>query len=179
MSAIMADNPLATGLDPVHRTYMLQALNLARKSPPKPTNYCVGAVLVSAATSTVLSTGYTLECEGNTHAEQCCFIKLAKEYGVEEENLGDVLPASVLYTTVEPCSVRLSGNKTCVERILGLKGKIAVVYVGVKEPETFVGQNQGRQKLEDAGIKVVLVDGLEKEILQVATAGHVKTDSNP
>lgn len=83
---------------------------------------------------------------------------------------------TVLYTTVEPCAKRLSGNRPCVERILRLANKIQVVYVGVKEPETFVGENEGRARLEEAGIKVVLVEGLEEEILEIATAGHT-TDS--
>jgi len=156
--------------------YMRYALNLARKSPPAPTNYCVGALLVDADKKTTLATGYTLECEGNTHAEQCCFRKLAAEHNVSEQNLGDIgiLPANmVLYTTVEPCYKRLSGNIPCVQRILQLGKAIKTVYVGVKEPEKFVGQNTGRKQLEDAGIKVVLVPGMEKEILEVATAGHV------
>lgn len=158
----------------LHVEYMKQALNLARKSPPKPTNYRVGALLVDAKTNTVLTTGYTLECEGNTHAEQSCFIKLAKEHNLSEEHLVDVLPEeTVLYTTVEPCFKRLSGNLPCVQRILKLRKAIKTVYVGVKEPEKFVGENTGRKQLEDAGIKVVLVEGMEKEILEVATAGHV------
>ena len=157
-----------------HVAYMRDALNLARKSPPKPTNYRVGAILLDAQTNTILATGYTLECEGNTHAEQSCFIKLAEQHGVPEEFLADILPQeTVLYTTVEPCFKRLSGNLPCVERILLLAKVIKTVYVGVKEPEKFVGENTGRKKLEDAGIKVVLVQGLEKEILEVATAGHV------
>lgn len=53
---------------------------------------------------------------------------------------------------------------------------IETVYVGVKEPEKFVGENTGRKQLEDAGIKVVLVEGMEKEILKVATAGHTIAD---
>jgi pyrimidine deaminase RibD-like protein len=73
---------------------------------------------------------------------------------------------------VEPCFKRLSGNLPCVERILRLGNAIETVYVGVKEPEKFVGENTGRKQLEDAGIKVVLVEGMEKEILKVATAGH-------
>jgi len=48
------------------------ALELAEKSPPKPTNYRVGAVVVDAFNN-ILATGYTLELPGNTHAEQCCF----------------------------------------------------------------------------------------------------------
>ena len=128
---------------------------------------------MNSKTGTILATGYTLECEGNTHAEQCCFIKLAREHRIPEEQLGSILPEeTVLYTTVEPCFKRLSGNLPCVERILGLGNAIKMVYVGVKEPETFVGANTGRRKLEEAGVKVVLVEGMEKEILEVATAGH-------
>lgn len=160
-----------------HLAYMKYALALAQKSPPKPTNYRVGAILVNAATNTILTTGYTLECEGNTHAEQSCFIKLAKKHSLPEDQLSSVLPEdTALYTTVEPCFKRLSGNLPCVQRILALgkDGKgIKTVYVGVKEPEKFVGENTGRKQLEDAGIEVVLVEGLEKEILEVATAGHV------
>jgi pyrimidine deaminase RibD-like protein len=165
-------------LSNLHVDYMQKALNLARKSPPKPTNYRVGAVLLNEPANTVLSTGYTLECEGNTHAEQSCFVKLAKEYNISEEQLGDILPErTVLYTTVEPCFKRLSGNLACVERILRLGKAIKTVYVGVKEPEKFVGENTGRKQLEDAGIEVVLVEGMEKEILEVATAGHVPEGS--
>jgi pyrimidine deaminase RibD-like protein len=131
-------------------------------------------LLVDAKTNTVITTGYTLECEGNTHAEQSCFIKVAKEHNISEEQLVDVLPEeTVLYTTVEPCFKRLSGKLPCVQRILKLGNAIKTVYVGVKEPEKFVGENTGRKQLEDAGIEVVLVEGMEKEILEVATAGHV------
>ncbi|KAI6710501.1 DRAP deaminase [Diplocarpon mali] len=158
-----------------HVVYMRQALDLARKSPPKPTNYRVGALLVDAQANTVIATGYTLECDGNTHAEQSCFIKLAKRHQVAEDALADVLPGgTVLYTTVEPCFKRLSGNLPCVERIIRLGNAIKTVYVGVEEPEKFVGENTGRKQLEDAGIEVILVHGLEEEILEVATAGHIK-----
>lgn len=157
-----------------HLEYMRQALDLARKSPPKPTNYRVGALLVDAKTNTILSTGYTLECEGNTHAEQSCLIKLCEAHNLAEDALAQVLPeGTVLYTTVEPCFKRLSGNLPCVERIIRLGSAIRTVYVGVKEPEKFVGENTGRKQLEDAGIQVILVQGIEKEILEVATAGHV------
>lgn len=131
--------------------------------------------MVDSSSNEILATGYTLELPGNTHAEQCCFLKLAEKHGVSEENLKDVLPADlVLYTTVEPCSKRLSGNLPCVERVKRLAGSIKTVYVGILEPETFVAENTGRTSLQEAGISVVAVEGLEKEILEVATAGHVK-----
>ena len=162
-----------------HLAYMKYALTLARKSPPKPTNYRVGAVLVNSSTNTILATGYTLECEGNTHAEQSCFVKLSQQHAVLEERLQEVLPEeTVLYTTVEPCFKRLSGNLPCVQRILRLGGKVKRVYVGVREPEKFVGENTGRKTLEDGGVEVVLVEGLEGEILSVATAGHVPEGSD-
>ncbi|KAL2016095.1 hypothetical protein VTK56DRAFT_4269 [Thermocarpiscus australiensis] len=158
-----------------HKAFMQLALEQAKKSPPKPTNYRVGAVLVDSASNEILATGYTLELPGNTHAEQCCFLKLAENYGVPEEKLKEVLPSELaLYTTVEPCSTRLSGNLPCVERVLRLAGSIRTVYVGIMEPETFVAENTGKKSLQDAGISVVHVEGLEKEILDVATAGHVK-----
>ena len=160
-----------------HDAYMRFALSLAQKSEPKPTNFRVGAVLVDASSNQILSTGYTLELPGNTHAEQCCFEKFSGSKGVSADQVGSVLPEhAVLYTTMEPCYKRGSGNLPCTERILRTKsagnGGIKTVYLGVKEPETFVGENKGRAKLEEAGIASVHVIGFEEEILKVATAGH-------
>ncbi|KAF2812240.1 cytidine deaminase-like protein [Mytilinidion resinicola] len=162
-----------------HPSYMRLALSYAHESRPLPTNFRVGALLVDSASNRILTSGYTLELPGNTHAEQCCLSKYAAEHNIPEERVGEVLPErAVIYTTVEPCVKRLSGNRSCVERIVETRSKgggIRKVYVGVKEPETFVGDNQGRKILEDAGVEVVLVGGLEEEILRVATAGHVAT----
>ncbi|KAF2193452.1 cytidine deaminase-like protein [Zopfia rhizophila CBS 207.26] len=161
-----------------HATYMRLALDQAHESPPKPTNFRVGALLVDEDTSTILSRGYTLELPGNTHAEQCCLAKYAQAHDLPEERVGEVLPPnSVIYTTMEPCGLRLSGNLPCVERIVRTKeggNGIRKVYLGVKEPEKFVGKNKGRKVLEDNGIEVVHVGGFEEEILRVATAGHEK-----
>lgn len=156
---------------------MRLALEQAKKAPPKPTNFCVGAVLVSpSARDPILAVGHTMELAGNTHAEQCCLLKIAKEAGVSEEDVGKVLPPdTVIYTTMEPCNMRLSGNLPCADRILKTRehgGGIHKVYLGVKEPEKFVGENEGRKKLEDAGVEVVHIGGMEQEILRVATAGH-------
>ncbi len=59
-----------------------------------------------------------------------------------------------------------------MERILRLNGAIKVVYVGIREPEVFVGENVGMQKLKDAGVIVEVVEGIQDRILQVSTAGH-------
>ncbi|PWY73490.1 DRAP deaminase [Aspergillus eucalypticola CBS 122712] len=163
-----------------HKAYMEYALDQARLSPPAPTKFCVGAVLVDADKNEILSTGYSMELPGdrpgdpgNTHAEHCCFIKVADQHDIPENQIGKVLPQNtVLYTTMEPCNRRLSGNRTCVERILQLGDAIKVVYVGIKEPEKFIGENTGRKRLEKAGVVVELVEGMEDRITEVATAGH-------
>lgn len=155
-----------------HLKYMQYALALAKHAPPKPTNFCVGAVLVEEITNRVLTTGYTMELPGNTHAEQCCLMKYDEIAAVD-----DIKPQRlVIYTTMEPCNKRASGNKPCTETILETKnrshGGIKTVFVGVREPEKFVRQNTSRAKLEEADIGYTHVPGLEEEILAVATAGH-------
>jgi len=159
--------------------YMRLALDQAKKAPPKPTNFCVGAVLVSPSSKPqILALGHTMELPGNTHAEQCALQKIAEAAGLPEGEAGKALPNdTVIYTTMEPCNMRLSGNAPCVDRILQTRqwgGGIQAVYLGVKEPEKFIGENQGRKKLEDAGVRVIHLGGFENEILQVATAGHEK-----
>lgn len=179
----MADSemPSIGALD--HERYMRLALSIAEKSVPRSTNFRVGAVLVDEATNEILSTGYTLELPGNTHAEQCCLDKYCGMKGVSVDHIGNVLPKqSALYTTMEPCDRRASGNVPCTERILktksGIGGGIKTVYLGVKEPIIFVGENTGRMKLEEGGVTCVHVSGLEEEILKVATAGHKRDGEN-
>ena len=175
-SVTCANTKMGTVSDSHVRT-MRHCLNLARKSPPKPTNFRVGAVIVRLSDNEVIAEGYTLQLPGNTHAEQCCLLKLAEQHSVSEEQLASsITEPHALYTTVEPCFKRLSGNLPCVERVIRQKSWIKKVYVGVTEPETFVGQNPGRKMLEDSGIEVIHVEGLGDEILQVATAGHIKDE---
>ena len=165
-----------------HQAFMKYALERARLSPTASTKLCVGAVLVNADNGEVLSTGYSLELRenslgdpGSTHAKQCCFIKVTMKHGLREEEIGQVLPENaVLYTTMEPCNQRLSSNRTCMERILRLKGAIGTVYVGIKEPEVFVGHNMGIRRLEDAGVKVTILDKMHDRVMKVSLAGHEK-----
>ncbi|KAK3936653.1 bifunctional protein RIB2 [Diplogelasinospora grovesii] len=167
-----------------HHAFMGHAIEQARKSPPKPTKFCVGAVLVNGDTGEILSTGYSEELPGDrpgdpgaTHAEHCCFIKVADAHSISEAEIEQVLPVNtVLYTTLEPCNKRLTGNRTCTDRILGLSSVIKVVYVGIREPGTFIKMNDGMKRLKDAGIQVVVMEeddaDLRKRILDVTFAGH-------
>jgi len=168
-----------------HVGYMEYALEQARHSPPAPSKFCVGAVLIDADKNEILSTGWSLELPdnnladpGKTHAEQCCLIKVSRKYNLPEERLVEVLPRNtVLYTTMEPCNKRLSGNRPCVDRILTLSESIKAVYIGIKEPENFIEQSVlvvGRKRLQDAGVEVNFVEGMEDRIMEVTMAGHEK-----
>ncbi|KAK9463989.1 cytidine deaminase-like protein [Lipomyces oligophaga] len=144
--------------------YLELALKEAQNCVATPTAFCVGAVIVLPA-DIVLSTGYSRELPGNTHAEQCALEKLI--------NQGHIPPArsAVIYTTMEPCSERLSGNLPCVDRILQ-SNLFHTVVVGVVEPDTFIKKNIGKQKLSDAGINYFHVSGFEQRCLEIAQRGH-------
>lgn len=180
-----------------HLIYLRKCLSLAQNSPPRPTNFRVGAILVSRkrtidkdtrsnhidiSDDQILCTGYTMELAGNTHAEQCCLANYAAVHHIADERVAEVLPSEpdrllIMYVTMEPCGRRLSGNEPCVQRIIRTRGEgnrkgIEKVYFGVKEPGKFVGESEGCKMLTGAGIECEIVKGLEKEILEVATAGH-------
>ncbi|GAB5591489.1 hypothetical protein Unana1_06389 [Umbelopsis nana] len=132
--------------------FMRMAIEQANLSQPVESAYCVGAVLVDA-TGQVLSTGYSRELPGNTHAEQCALDKLSDSRMAEN---------AICYTTMEPCSTRLSGNKPCVERLI--EAKVKKVIMGVKEPPNFV-ECSGVDLLRQADIEVLVVPGVEEECL--------------
>lgn len=177
--------------------FLRLALEEARKSPPKPTNFCVGALLISG--DRVLSAGYTLELEGNTHAEQCALTKYleSRSHAASkrtERPAGEALNIiltpdvdAVLYTTMEPCSYRLSGNQSCVSRIIATrspdpKSGIRKVVFGAKEPGDFVKDSQSCRMLDEAGVtwEYARDPQLETEILRVAKAGHgTKLEERP
>lgn len=143
-------------LEPVKK-YMAQALEEAKKCGPTTTQYNVGCVITNNGAA--ISTGHSRELPGNTHAEQCALEKL------------DEVPAGAeLFTTMEPCTLRLSGNLPCTDRILATP--IKTVFVGVSEPDTFVANNSSKAKLAEAGIEYIIVPGFEKDILATATLGH-------
>ncbi|CAN6625422.1 bifunctional protein Rib2p [Trichomonascus vanleenenianus] len=151
-----------------HRPFMQMALEEARKCGPTETAFSVGAVLVKDGE--VLETGYSRELPGNTHAEQCALQKYFDRTGEK-----DVPPGTVIYTTMEPCSLRLSGNEPCVDRIL--KTSIKTVFVGVMEPDTFVKKNTGLDKLRHAGVEYIHIPGFEAEAIKAATFGHPSKES--
>lgn len=140
---------------------MQLALEQAKRATPTPNAFCVGCVIVNE--QQLISTGFSRELPGNTHAEQCALMKLDKS------NLHEELE---LYTTMEPCSIRLSGQVPCTDTILTFnrnrpQSPITKVYVGVGEPDDFVNC-EGTRKLIDNGVQVIKLPGLEVECLHVA-----------
>eukprot|EP00944_MAST-04C_sp_MAST-4C-sp1_P008109 g8109.t1 len=137
-----------------HVDFMLQAVNCAFQSAPVDTAYCVGCVIVK--NGEVISTGFSRELPGNTHAEESAIKKLEKQ-NISAEGCD-------LYSTMEPCSKRLSGNEPCAKRII--ENSVKRVFVGVLEPANFVNCT-GVQQLLDAGIEVIAVqaEGLKEKCL--------------
>ncbi|ETW03327.1 hypothetical protein, variant [Aphanomyces invadans] len=127
--------------------FMRLAIAQAHLSPPTESAYCVGCVVVKD--DRVISTGFSRELPGNTHA--CALLKLDMQASGTE-----------LYTTMEPCSVRLSGNKPCVESCIA--ANVSRIVIGVMEPSKFV-QCEGVRLLREQGIQVDLLVGLEAECL--------------
>lgn len=147
------------------KKFMELAIEEAKNCADTTTAFSVGAVLVKD--NQVLSTGYSRELLGNTHAEQCALEKYFKKTGET-----DVPPGTVIYTTMEPCSERLSGNLPCTDRIL--KTNIKTVFVGVMEPDTFIKNNIGYEKLVSHGVSYIHIPGYEKMCLDIAFKGHEK-----
>ncbi|GAB9466184.1 Cytidine deaminase-like protein [Globisporangium polare] len=129
--------------------FMRLAIAEAHKSVPSENAFCVGCVIVRDGA--VLSTGFSRELPGNTHAEQVALDKL--DFDAED---------ATVYTTMEPCSTRVSGNVACVQSCL--RAKVGRVVVGVMEPKNFV-VCEGVRLLQDAGVQVALLQGLEDECL--------------
>ncbi|KAF9571001.1 hypothetical protein EC968_001086 [Mortierella alpina] len=216
----------------MHIHFMKLAIEQANLSIPVPSGYCVGAVLVQETHPDpdsdlpqvdrfrVVATGYSRELPGNTHAEECCLIKLAAAAEKEaEKDLDAGLVADgedgddvdqqsrtgadqqqqkhhqelqhhrhaaisalrrrrssvklrqewIMYSTMEPCSTRLSGHRACADLLI--ESGVRRVYVGVREPDHFVKTVVGVEKMVERGIDVVHIPGFEE--LCLAPNQHV------
>jgi pyrimidine deaminase RibD-like protein len=136
---------------------MKQCLTLSLQSPVSPTAFCVGSILTfpspsrsSSQAPSILSTGFSREPPNPTsHAESSAISKflalpLASVHKLilssspllteaEKEEIGrltyeDVLKRADCYTTLEPCSVRTSGEPDCA-RLLARYGVKRVFVV--------------------------------------------------
>jgi len=169
-----------------HLDFLFLALDEARKCEPTPTAFCVGCVITTrwptSSSAIVLSTGFSRELPGNTHAEANALTKARQLTATQLQALfpvatpdkltiDTIFANSNIYTTLEPCSIRTSGLEPCSNAIIA--AKIPRCYIGVSEPDDFV-QCNGAQELRDAGVEVTWVVDLENECLEVARLGHSK-----
>jgi len=166
-----------------HLAFMKIALDEANKCIPTTTAFCVGCVIVVPVRSAtgveekvLLSTGYSRELEGNTHAEANA---LAKARNLTPAELGKFFPEGIpsdggvggllkeadIYITLEPCSIRTSGLPACADALVG--AQVRGCYIGVAEPDDFV-VCEGADKLKGGGVEVVWLKSLERECLDAA-----------
>ncbi len=143
----------------------------------------------------ILGDGYSRQIPGNTHAEANALANFRSRYAeLASHNLipiETVLREAECYATMEPCSVRTSGGPSCALELV--RAKVRAVYLvshslsslrierkvliqklvhqGVEEPPDFV-QCEGVRILEDGGIVVRRVVGLEEECLTAARRGR-------
>lgn len=137
--------------------FMQLAVEEAMKCVPSGTAFSVGALI--ARGDKILSTGYSRELPGNTHAEECAIGK-ARDLDLE---------GCTIYTSLEPCHPRKSGKKSCTDRII--EARIGRVVIGSYEPPIFV-ECKGRERLGQAKIEVCYVRDFEQQVQELNS--HLK-----
>ncbi|KAK0551230.1 hypothetical protein OC846_003369 [Tilletia horrida] len=161
----------------IHYRHMVHALQLADKCVPTTTAFCVGCTIytnsLASSSPRLISTGFSRELPGNTHAEQCALDKIVAERVAPASSLpkgietaGDELLLLDLYTTMEPCSKRASDPQGCAQRIINFNVachrsapdgykvmRISRVFQGVREPADFQ-LCEGQRLLRDAWVEV-------------------------
>ena len=128
-----------------HARWLLKAIELSQECPPSEGAFSVGCVILDAR-GDVVATGYSREVDDREHAEEFALRRA--------EELGKDLSGATLYSSLEPCSVRLSGRPSCTERIL--RSGVGVVVFAMEEPARFV-VCEGAEKLREGGVKVVVM----------------------
>lgn len=163
-----------------HNQYMELALEQASYSIPSESAYCVGAVLIDSSqpiNQQIISTGYSREIQGNTHAEECCLIKYALKSNNQSIDYNTIiadtqyiinnihsiqLPSTyIMYTTMEPCSTRLSGKVSCTELLVRVQ--LQAVCVACYEPSTFVEHCVGIELLKQNNVHVHIMEQYKQQ----------------
>ncbi len=124
--------------------WMERAIALASRCPPSPRAFSVGAIIVDREGNEIAH-GYSRESDPHIHAEEAALAKLPA---------GDPrLPASTLYSTLEPCAERRSRPRSCVQLILA--AGIRRVVFACREPALFVASPSGVEQLAAAGVSMI------------------------
>jgi diaminohydroxyphosphoribosylaminopyrimidine deaminase/5-amino-6-(5-phosphoribosylamino)uracil reductase len=135
--------------------WLLKAIDLSRQCPPSHEAFSVGAIICGADRK-LISSGYSRERTASEHAEETA-IKKAME--------GDLdLSGATIYSSLEPCSPRLSGKTCCTDLIIyaGIKRVVFSLF----EPATFVNCT-GTARLREHAIEVVILEEFAHLVQQI------------
>ncbi len=135
--------------------WLAEAIELSKRCTISAGAFSVGAIIVSAS-GQVLSESYSREISPSSHAEEGAIARARAG--------GHIIAGATLYSSLEPCSVRLSGRKPCVNHIR--EAGITRVVFAASEPATFV-QCDGKRLLEAAGIEVMVIERLAFAVAEV------------
>lgn len=130
------------------RFWTRSAIDLSRLSPPSPTHYAVGAVIVGPG-GNPMATGYTGESDPHFHAEEEALAKLAGR--------GFELIGATMYSSLEPCTTRKSRPVSCTELIVA--AGIRRVVLALREPLHFADCT-GVETLRSRGVEVIEIPEL-------------------
>lgn len=160
---------LAELADPTEQDLLLlrRAIELGDESPEGHT-YRVGALIV--ADGEVIATGYSREVDELGHAEEIALGKLARVPGGDPR-----LSRSTIYSSLEPCSVRLSRAHSCTALILA--AGIPRIVFAWREPLLTV-DCEGAELLTAAGRAVIEVPALAP-LVQQTNAGLLEARGWP
>jgi pyrimidine deaminase RibD-like protein len=139
--------------EPPDAALLAEAVELARRCPPSPAAYAVGAIVVCPGPGAPRSVGWSRAHDQQDHAEE---VALA---GYPGDPAG-----GTLYSSLEPCSRRRSRRRTYSELILA--AGIARVVFALREPP-LLADCDGAELLTRAGVEVVELPRLAAEVLAV------------
>jgi diaminohydroxyphosphoribosylaminopyrimidine deaminase / 5-amino-6-(5-phosphoribosylamino)uracil reductase len=138
--------------------WLRAAIELSRRSPPSPSAYSVGALLVGAD-GRVISTGYSRETDPLDHAEEVALARIGLPGGSAgaPARSAALAPGATLYSSLEPCAVRASRPTPCADLIIA--SGVGRVVIAWREPP-ILAPGGGASRLRAAGVHVVVVPEL-------------------
>jgi pyrimidine deaminase RibD-like protein len=141
--------------EPRDQRLLRDAIALSRIALPSSSAYSVGAIIADED-GVMIADGYSRERGPQSHAEQVA-IEKALEAGAD-------LRGSTLYSSLEPCSTRVSGLPACAARIID--AGIPRVVFAMREPSIFV-EGHGAEELASAGGEVIELSGEAPAVAQI------------
>jgi pyrimidine deaminase RibD-like protein len=142
------------GSSDADRHWLLAAIELSERCIPSASAFSVGAVLVGAD-GEVLTDGYSRELDPADHAEEVALAKIGLPGAGSAAMTG--LAGATLYSSLEPCAVRMSRSAACADLIIA--SGIGRIVIAWREPPIFV-PGGGAHRLRAAGVIVATLPEL-------------------